>query len=119
MNVSKPKIIKDYDKLPVEIKEQIKLEYPYGFSENLITFTNRDGAIVSALPFETENRYYMIRMTVKEAIKIVEDDDDFDDDGMLKSGSKKEFKDKYSEDDDIDDINDLADDISDNESVFE
>jgi len=97
MNSIKPRVIKDYDKLPLEIQEQIKLEYPFGFSDNLIRFTNKDGLIVSALPFETEDKYYMVRMTVGEAIKIVEDDDDFDDDGILKEGIKEEYANKYGE----------------------
>jgi hypothetical protein len=97
MSNGKPKIIKDYDKLPVEIQEKIKLEYPYGFSDYLIRFTNKEGLIVSALPFETEDRYYMVRMTVGEAIKIVEDDDDFDDDGLLKEAIKTEYETKYTE----------------------
>ena len=118
MNSPKPRIIKDYDKLPVEIQEQIKLEYPYGFSDNLISFTNRDGAIVSALPFETEDRYYMVRMTVGEAIKIIEDDDDFDSDGMLKNGIKEEYENKYNEDE-FDDMNDIADDISDDDNDYD
>lgn len=113
MNTSKPRIIKDYEKLPTEIQEQIKLEYPYGFSDNLITFTNKDGLIVSALPFETEDRYYMVRMTVNEAIKIVEDDEDFDSDGALKDGIREEYESKYN------DIDELADDVSDDESVFD
>jgi hypothetical protein len=97
MNNGKPRVIKDYDKLPLELQEQIKLEYPYGFSDNLIRFTNKDGLIVSALPFETEDKYYMVRMTVGEAIKIVEDDDDFDDDGILKEGIKEEYANKYAD----------------------
>jgi hypothetical protein len=113
MDAGKPRVIKDYDKLPLEIQEQIKLEYPFGFSDNLIRFTNKDGLIVSALPFETDDKYYMVRMTVGEAIKIVEDDDDFDDDGILKEGIKEEYANKYGdemegmeevvEDDDYDD----------------
>jgi hypothetical protein len=97
MNISKPRVIKDYDKLPLEIQEQIKLEYPFGFSDNLIRFTNKEGLIVSALPFETDDKYYMVRMTVGEAIKIVEDDDDFDDDGILKEGIKEEYTSKYGD----------------------
>lgn len=97
MSDGKPRVIKDYDKLPLEIQEQIKLEYPYGFSDSLIRFTNKDGLIVSALPFETEDKYYMVRMTVGEAIKIIEDDDDFDDDGILKEGIKEEYENKYGE----------------------
>jgi hypothetical protein len=97
MNNSKPRVIKDYDKLPLELQEQIKLEYPFGFSDSLIRFTNKDGLIVSALPFETDDKYYMVRMTVGEAIKIIEDDDDFDDEGMLKEGIKEEYSSKYAE----------------------
>jgi hypothetical protein len=122
MDNGKPRVIKDYDKLPLEIQEQIKLEYPFGFSDNLIRFTNKDGLIVSALPFETEDKYYMVRMTVGEAIKIVEDDDDFDDDGILKDGIKEEYENKYAdeieeeiveEDDDFDDSYGDDDDDSD------
>lgn len=117
MNNSKPRIIKDYDKLPLEIQEQIKLEYPYGFSDNLITFTNRDGAIVSALPFETEDRYYMVRMTVNEAIRIVEDDDDFDADGILKEGSREEYANKYADEDmgEMEGMDEIEDDYSDDD----
>lgn len=116
MNTTKPRVIKDYEKLPVEIQEQIKLEYPYGFSDSLITFTNKEGQIVSALPFETEDRYYMVRMTVSEAIKIVEDDEDFDSDGTLKDGIREEYESKYT--DEMEDIDDVADEISDEEDIF-
>jgi len=116
MNVSKPRVIKDYDKLPVELQEQIKLEYPYGFSDSLISFTNKDGMIVSALPFETDDKYYMVRMSVGEAIKIVEDDDDFDADGMLKDNIKEEYVSKYGELEDVagDMDSDADDDMDDN-----
>jgi hypothetical protein len=117
MNVSKPRVIKDYDKLDPEIQEKIKLEYPYGFSDNLITFTNRDGLIVSALPFETEDKYYMVRMTVREAIKIVEEDDDFDDDGMLKEGIKEEYASKYAEMEGMEEMGDDSDDDMDDDDM--
>lgn len=104
--MEKRRVIKDYEKLPEEIHEQIKLTYPSGFSQNLITFTNKEGKRVSALPFETDDTYYLIRMTVHEAIAIIEDDDDYDDDGMLRDESREEFEDKHSDIDDMDDIED-------------
>lgn len=113
MNTTKPKVIKDYEKLPVEIQEQIKLEYPYGFSDSLITFANKGGQIVSALPFETEDCYYMVRMTVGEAIKIIEDDEDFDSDGTLKDGIREEYENKYT--DEMEDIDNISDEISDDD----
>ena len=116
MNPSKPRVIKDYDKLDPEIQEKIKLEYPSGYSENLIYFTNRDGKRVSALPFETEDKYYLVRMTVYEAEKIIEDDDDYDSTGSLKDSVKEEYEAKYGDDDilagtdDVEEVDDVADD---------
>ena len=93
--MSKPRIIKDYEKLALEIQEQIKLMYPYGFVKNLISFKNAKGEFVSALPFETADFYYLVRMTKSEAKEIIEDDDDYDDDGTLKDDAMEEYSDKY------------------------
>ncbi len=116
MNPNKPRVIKDYDKLDPEIQERIKLEYPSGYSENLIYFTNKEGKRVSALPFETDDKYYLVRMTVFEAERIVEDDDDFDSTGTLKDSAKEAYEGKYGDDDilagsaDVDEVDDVADD---------
>lgn len=118
MNSNKPRVIKDYDKLDPSIQEQIKLEYPNGYSENLIYFTNKDGKRVSALPFETEDKYYLVRMTVYEAERIIEEDDDFDSSGSLKDSAREEYSSKYGDDDilagtdDVEEI-DVADDEDD------
>lgn len=96
--MSKPKVIKDYEKLPEEIQEQIKLNFPYGFEKHLITFKNAEGKLASALPFETEDRYYLVRMTVAKAQSIVEEDDDFDEDGHLKEDVKIDLEEKYEDD---------------------
>ncbi len=95
--VSKPRIIKDYNKLDKELQQQIKLVYADGFAENLIHFFDKNGIKITVLPFETEDRYYMLRMTENEAVQIVDDDDDFDDDGFLKSKVKQNYENKYAE----------------------
>lgn len=82
--MDKKRIVKDYEALPEEVVAQLKLEYPYGFAQNLITFTNKEGKKVSALPFETSDIYYLVRMTTLEAEQIIEEDDDYDDDGNLR-----------------------------------
>ena len=101
MSSSKPRVIKDYEKLDANIQEQIKLEYPLGFSRHLISFTNKDGLKVSALPFETDEKYYLVRMTIPQAKQIIANDEDYDDDGILKDDVKVEYEDKYSADDDL------------------
>jgi len=96
---NKPRVIKDFEKLETEIQEQIKLEYYEGFSDHLISFTNAKGERVSALLFETEEKIYMVRMSISRAEQIIEDDDDYDDDGNLKESVKEVYEDKYSDDD--------------------
>ncbi|NOX86055.1 MAG: hypothetical protein GXO86_08845 [Chlorobi bacterium] len=103
MSNSKPRVIKDFDKLDEKIQEQIKLAYPSGFSEHLITFTNKDGLKVSALPFETDDKYYLVRMTVQEAYDIIDQDDDYDDSGFLRDEIKAGYEDKYTDLDLLDD----------------
>lgn len=125
--MSKPRVIKDYDKLSPEVVEQIKLVYPLGFTRHLVSFVNREGEKQMGLPFETEDRYYLIRMSAIKAKSIIRDDDDYNDDGVLKASAKSALEDKYDDLDFLDDLNsnddnDLGyddDDISDLEEVVD
>jgi hypothetical protein len=114
--MNKPRVIKNYEKLDEDVLLQIKLQYPEGFSDSLIRFTDVNGRLSSALPFETEEKYYLIRMTKSEALLIIDDDDDYDDDGNLLDEAREEYKDRLDEDDDDDieaadiDLNELLDD---------
>lgn len=82
--MDKKRIVKDYENLPEEVINQVKVTYPSGFADHLVSFTNKEGKRVSALPFETEDIYYLIRMTITEAHQIIEDDEDYDDEGTLR-----------------------------------
>ncbi len=127
--MNKPRVVKDYDKLDKETQEQIKLFYPHGFESELISFKNAEGKYVSALPFETEEKYYLVRMTIGEAQDIIEDDDDYDEDGELKEEVKEAYEEKYDDividevdddlsnddDEDVDIYNDKAEDDDDDE----
>lgn len=113
MSTDKPRVIKDFDKLDPAIQEQIKLTYPRGFSKHLIQFTNREGSKVSALPFETDEKYYLVRMTVTEARKIILRDDDYDEEGKLRADIREDYEDKYADLDYIGDDEDEALEIPD------
>lgn len=110
--MAKKRIAINYEKLPEETINRIKLEYPDGYEDNLITFTNAKGVFVSALPFETEEIHYLIRMTANEAKQIVKEDDDYGDDGKLRD----DFEDDVNEegekylDDNIDEAANIKDD---------
>ena len=116
MKINKPRVIKDYNKLDKDLQQQIKLVYVDGFADNLIHFFDKNGLKITVLPFETEDKYYMLRMTENEAVQIVDDDDDFDEDGFLKTEVKQDYEDKYADMDHIaDQISDEEDDMSDDD----
>ncbi len=94
---SKPRVIQSYEKLPKEMQEQIKLYYSEGFMDNLIEFYNPKGEWVSALPFETDEKIYMVRMSVRKAQELIEEDTDFDDDGNLRDSKREKYEDKYAD----------------------
>ena len=102
---SKPKVIKNFEKLTNQELEQIKLVYPKGFRKHLVEFTGIDGKKRKGLPIETEEKYYLIRMTVEEAIYVVAEDDDYDDNGRLKPKVQAKLADKYDDEDFLDEYN--------------
>ncbi|MFV0266745.1 MAG: hypothetical protein ACK5HT_06380, partial [Draconibacterium sp.] len=56
-------------------------------------------------------KYYMLRMTENEAVALVDEDDDYDDEGFLKDEVKQEYEDKYSE------LDHIADKLNDDEDI--
>jgi DNA-directed RNA polymerase subunit delta len=65
--VNKKRIVKDYENLNPELSKALHAAYPAGFAESMISFFDRDGKRVSAIPFETDEIYYLIRMVEKKA----------------------------------------------------
>jgi hypothetical protein len=77
METSKLSVIKDYDTLNDELKKQVKLVYPKGFSNAIIEFTNNKKKKVSAIRWETSDKIYLLRLSNKMLTRILEDEFDF------------------------------------------
>ena len=93
----------------------VKMKYPTGYANYLVSYQDKEGKKVSALPFETEDVYYLIRMTVQEAKRLVREDEDFDDEGVLREDFADievddEFDGRGEDDDDIGDSGSDEDD---------
>lgn len=104
--MTKKRVIKDYDALPEDIIRLVKMRYPTGYAAFLVSYTDKEGKKVSALPFEAEDAYYLIRMTVQEAKRLVKEDEDYDDDGVLREDFadievENEFDGQGEEDDEM------------------
>jgi len=115
---NKTRLVKDYDKLSLDIQNQIKSAYPQGFADHLITYIDAKGKVVSALPYEVGDYYYLVRMTLEEAYDIVENDKDYDVEGVLREDFPiGEFE--GEEEEDADDLNDIPDDLPDEDESEE
>lgn len=96
METNKLRVVVDYEKLSDELIEQVKLVYPTGFYQHLISFINSKGERISALRFETFEKIYLIRMTNKMAKQIIEEDPDYSD-GNLKDSIRELYEEEHSD----------------------
>jgi len=74
----KKRVIKDYKNLPEEIREAIKERYPQGYVHHIITFFNQEKQLISALPYETDEISYLIKMP--SSLHLNDDEEDTDSD---------------------------------------
>ena len=75
----KKRIIKDFNNLPEEIREEIRKRYPHGYLSQIITFLDTDKHLISALSFETEEVSYLIKMS---SAMHINDEDETSDEGI-------------------------------------
>lgn len=68
---TKPRVIKDLEAVDPKIIEDIIKKYPMGFSKHLVTFTDLKGKKVMALPYEGEEKSYMLKITKARARAIM------------------------------------------------
>ena len=97
MSNSKKRVLKDYEKLSPDLLEQVKLVYHDGFGQHLFRFHNKKGDMVSALPFETMDKLYLIRMSIDYADQLILEDEDYDENGSLLEEVREKYEDKHSD----------------------
>lgn len=109
--MSKKKIIKDYHNMPKEIIDDLKEKYPYGYDRHLISFITPKGNIEIALPYETEDISYLIKMPKKVEVITDEDIEALDED-LPKGVGTEDMANESDDYDDTttDDLHDVPDD---------
>ncbi len=99
----KKRVIVDYKNVTKEILDLFTDRYPYGYEdEDIIKFKNAKGENVKAVPFETKDTKYLIKVSVEMDAKIeafMDDDDDDDDTGSDEVGTDN-IEEPSDEDDD-------------------
>lgn len=101
--VVKRRSVVSFANLPEELQEEVKKLYPYGYNEAMMRIEKPNGDFFYAVPFETDEVSYLVKVAVKidNHIDEEEDKDYYSDD--LKGAD--EFADN-EEDEDIDNLRD-------------
>ncbi|MFW5760688.1 MAG: hypothetical protein ACOCXH_06910 [Cyclobacteriaceae bacterium] len=76
-NANKKRIIKSYEKLAPELQDLLNKKYPYGYSNQLIRLANSQGENYFAVPLETEDTVYMVKVHIGKVKKQKNADDEF------------------------------------------
>lgn len=101
--VVKRRSVVSFANLPEELQEEVKKLYPYGYNEAMMRIEKPNGEFFYAVPFETDEVSYLVKVAVKidDHVDEEEDKDYYSDD--LKGAD--EFADN-EEDEDIDNLRD-------------
>jgi len=68
---TKPRVIKDLESVDPKIIADIIQKYPMGFAKHLVTFTGLKGKKIMALPYEDDEKSYMLKITKARARTIM------------------------------------------------
>ena len=91
---AKKRLVVSFNNLALELQEAVKAAYPLGYTDYMMRIDKPNGDFFFAVPFETEEISYLVKIDVKIDDLSNEDDD----------------KDYY--DDEIKGADDLSDDVS-------
>lgn len=98
----KKHLVASFRNLPQELQEAVKSKYPLGFGEAMMRIDKPNGDFFYAVPFETEEIAYLVKIDVKIDDRSEEDEekDYYDED--IKGAD--ELQDDAESDDDRDDM---------------
>ena len=79
---AKKRLVTSFNNLPLELQEAVKAAYPLGYTDYMMRIDKPNGDFFFAVPFETEEISYLVKIDVKidEAPTDDDDKDYYDDD---------------------------------------
>ena len=102
-NIVKKHIATRFHNLSPELQEAVKAKYPLGFTDAMIRVDKPNGDFFYAVPYDTDEIAYMVKIDVKVDDNSHDDDKDYYDDEIKGA-------DDIQGDDDSSDASDASDD---------
>lgn len=100
--IEKKRVIVDYKNITSDILELFTDRYPYGYDdEDIIKFQNSAGETVRAVPFETADTRFLVKVSVEmdRKIEAFMDDEDLEEDNSTNSTLIDELPAESTDDD--------------------
>ena len=102
---AKKRLVVSLKNVTPELQEEVKAAYPLGFSDYMIRIEKPNGEFFFAVPFETEEISYLVKIDVKiDDMSGEEEDRDYYDDDLK---GADELANDDSDDDPADDNSDF------------
>ena len=105
-NNTKKRLVTSFNNLTTEQQDEVKALYPRGFAEVMTRIDKPNGDFFYAVPFDTEEVAYLVKIDVKIDDKAHEEDDkDYYDDDLKGADELQDDEspmESSSNDDDID-----------------
>lgn len=99
--MEKKRVIVDYRNITQEQLEMLTSKYPYGFDDFVIKFKNAKGETVSAVPLETEDTKYLVKVSIELERKVeafLDDEENLD--SEEENNTDSDFPEEETSDDD-------------------
>lgn len=105
-NTAKKHIVASFHNLIPELQDAVKEKYPLGFTEAMIRVDKPNGDFFYAVPFDTEEVAYLVKIDVKIDDNPTEDDDkEYDDDEIKGADDLQDDGSDGGNDNSDDDVN--------------
>ena len=102
--IAKKRLVTSFNNLPLELQEAVKAAYPLGYTDYMMRIDKPNGDFFFAVPFETEEISYLVKIDVKiDDLSNEEEDKDYYDDDLK---GADELANDDSEDEPADDHSD-------------
>ena len=100
-NTPKKKVVISFINLAAELQKELRKKYPHGFGEVMKRIDTAPGSFFYAVPFETEDTSYLVKIDVKVDGNIDDEDDkEYFDDEITGADELADTADEESSDED-------------------
>ena len=80
---AKKRLVTSFNNLALELQEAVKAAYPLGYTDYMMRIDKPNGDFFFAVPFETEEISYLVKIDVKiDDLSNEEEDKDYYDDDL-------------------------------------